>query len=139
MNRVLVVDDEPMALMGTYYTLSRARQSLEIELAIGAEEAVELLELGREFDLLICDLRMPGMDGVRLLEYVHDKHPDVLRIAVTGNADCEQGHRAGELCHLVLEKPYHARALQRVVREVLDAHPGVAGYARREAEPSSAG
>lgn len=116
MKKVLVVDDEPMVLMGVHNALSRRAYSME--LAVCAEEAIEMLEAGQRFDVLVCDLRMPGMDGVSLLEYVSKKYPDVIRIVLTGDGGCERALRARELSHRFLEKPYNAARLREIIGEV---------------------
>jgi CheY-like chemotaxis protein len=69
MKRVLFVDDEPMILQGIQHSLRSMRAEWEVEFASGGAEALEMMERA-PFDVVITDMRMPGMDGAQLLELV---------------------------------------------------------------------
>ena len=89
MNRnILLVDDEPNVLNG----LTRQLQDdFEIVLAEGGAEAVEQVRLaenqGIEFAVVVCDNRMPGMDGFVTLEKIHELSPMTIAIMLTGHVD----------------------------------------------------
>ena len=70
---VLVVDDEPLIADSVYHLLSR-EENLEVFCAYGASEALGILAHTR-IDLLVSDIRMPEMDGLELLDRVHQNWP----------------------------------------------------------------
>lgn len=81
---VLCVDDEP----GILAALKRALRApgVTVLTAAGGAEALQVLE-DVAVDLVISDMRMPGMDGAQLLERIHDRWPQTTRILLTGHAD----------------------------------------------------
>ncbi|MGB2821543.1 MAG: response regulator, partial [Phycisphaerae bacterium] len=62
---VLFVDDEPRILNGLHRSLRAMRHEWDMALATGGAEALETLAT-RPFDVVVSDMRMPGMDGVEL-------------------------------------------------------------------------
>lgn len=102
MHRVMVVDDEP-----------EVREALEDELSLffeveaygSAKEALARLQEQR-FDALISDVRMPGTDGVALLQQAAQVDPSMVRIFLTGHADEEITGAALELSAYKLRKPW---------------------------------
>ena len=83
--RILVVDDEP--LVRRVMRLVLVQNDHHVEEAGNAEAALELLAL-RHFDVIVCDLMMPGLTGRDLHERVRDRHPGLERrmVLVTGGA-----------------------------------------------------
>ncbi len=84
MNRLLLVDDEKSILLALKRQL---KKKLDLTTAQSGLEALEILEKDNNFDVIISDMRMPGMNGVQLLETVGKKYPDIIKIMLTGNAD----------------------------------------------------
>ena len=82
-SRVLVVDDEPTYRSSVSRVLTN--ESYKVTAAANAEEAVNLLTSSR-FDLLITDLRMPGMDGLSLLAKLDEISPNTASIIMTAYA-----------------------------------------------------
>ncbi len=83
---ILVVDDDPSICeqFARLYTLN----GYNAVTALSAEQALERLAVG-DIDLLVTDIRMPGMSGVELTQRVQKQWPDVPVIVITGNADVE--------------------------------------------------
>jgi response regulator RpfG family c-di-GMP phosphodiesterase len=81
---VLCVDDEPNILAALKRTLRGAGFSALT--ADGGTEALKILEK-LPVDIVVSDMRMPGIDGAQLLEQVHARWPHVVRILLTGHAD----------------------------------------------------
>jgi CheY-like chemotaxis protein len=81
--RLLVVDDDPRVL-SSFRRLAHGLQ-LQMRFAEDAEDAQRQLDAETP-DIIICDYRLPGLDGLSFLERVHDRHPDVKRILHTGEA-----------------------------------------------------
>ena len=84
--RVLFVDDEKFVLETFKRNL---RRHFTIETAEGPEAALALLEQTGPVAVVVSDLKMPGMNGVELLEVVKSRWPDTVRIMLTGHADLE--------------------------------------------------
>ena len=78
--RVLVVDDEPSVLLEIAGALKR---HYDVVTAQSAEEAESILAKDR-VDLLLTDLRLPGKDGIHLLEAVKAQNPDLPVVIMSG-------------------------------------------------------
>ena len=82
--------------------------------ATSGESALE--ELANDpADVVVTDMRMPGMDGAQLLETVRDRYPGVLRIILSGHTEGEATHRALGICHRYLAKPCDPIALKSAI------------------------
>ena len=77
--RILFVDDEPMLLQGLQRSLRSMRQDWEMAFVKGGKEALEAIDK-QAFDIVVTDMRMPGMDGAQLLEEVKKRSPQTLRM-----------------------------------------------------------
>jgi CheY-like chemotaxis protein len=91
--------------------------------------ALELLSSRPAYDVVVCDLMMPGMDGPALHDAIKDAHPGLERrmIFCSGGAFTPRAQKFLEESRLVLlEKPLSASALRDAIREVLFATPGKA-------------
>ncbi len=108
--RILFVDDEPNILHGLRRMLHPMRDTWELTFADGGEQALAAME-NAPFDIVVSDLRMPGMDGVRLLEEIRRRSPQTVRIALSGYADREATLRAATNIHQFLTKPCSAEHL----------------------------
>ena len=88
--KVLVVDDEEAIRVALARTLSREGYAVT-----AAETPLQALELLRQnaFDMALSDHLMPGMTGVELLAMVRDRHPDCLRVLLTGHAEMDAAPR----------------------------------------------
>jgi DNA-binding response OmpR family regulator len=82
-DRVLCVDDDPSILAGFQRTL---RRRFELEIAVGGEAGLAAMEKG-PFAVVVSDLRMPGMDGVRFLGTARERWPETVRVMLTGEND----------------------------------------------------
>lgn len=116
--RVLAVDDEPNILRALNRSLYGA---VELATAVGPEQGLHMLESEAPFDVVLSDMRMPGMDGVRFLQAVAERWPDTVRILLTGMGDSESSDaaRASGAIHRVLSKPCPAEELKLVMTEAL--------------------
>jgi putative nucleotidyltransferase with HDIG domain len=110
MRRILFVDDEPAVLDGLRRVLYSRSADWHMAFATSGPEALGLLETG-DFDVIVSDLRMPGMDGAELLRQVRTRYPGVIRIALSGCAERETAVRAAGLVHQYLAKPCDAAVL----------------------------
>jgi HD-like signal output (HDOD) protein/ActR/RegA family two-component response regulator len=84
--RVLFVDDEPNLLAGLRRMLRFKRDIWEMDFAEGGQAALAKLA-ERRFDVVVSDMRMPGMDGGQLLAHVRQLYPRTARVILSGHAD----------------------------------------------------
>src|SRR5690348_15816723 len=104
MKRVLFVDDETAVLEALQRSLYKHCDQWDMSFVTSGSEALTVLEAG-PCDVIVSDLRMPQMDGVKLLEMVRAKYPGVVRIALTGCVERETALRASGVVHQYLTKP----------------------------------
>ena len=119
MLKLLFVDDEPKILDGLRRSLRPFRHEWTPEFANGAAEALRLLET-EDFDVLVTDMRMPGMDGLELLRQVTAHHPHLLRIVLSGQSDLENFVRSSGVTHHYLSKPCSVDDLRLAVTRVCE-------------------
>ena len=84
---VLLVDDEA-EFVETFSERLELRD-LEISKAFNGEEALQVLETNRTIELVILDVKMPGMDGIETLAEIKKRYPLVEVIMLSGHADVE--------------------------------------------------
>lgn len=102
--RILFVDDDPLVLRGLRRLLYPEIAEWRAEFVESGVEALELL--AREpFDVLVTDMRMPQMDGLTLIRLTRERHPELMRIALSGHLDEEIALRALPISHQFLAKP----------------------------------
>ena len=82
--RILCVDDEPNIVEAYQRAL---RRQFRLDTALSGEQALDAVAKNGPYAVVVSDMRMPGMDGVRLLHKIHEVSPDTVRIMLTGNAD----------------------------------------------------
>jgi response regulator RpfG family c-di-GMP phosphodiesterase len=81
---ILIVDDDPNLLAGLRRTL---RGKFKVETVGGGEDALlHIVEKGAPA-VVLCDMRMKGLNGVETLRAIREKAPDTVRMMLTGNAD----------------------------------------------------
>lgn len=108
--RILIVDDEKNIRL----TLSHALEPLGIETKTAAndEEALAMLERG-EFDLMLLDLKMPGMGGMEVLQRVREIRPEIRVIIITAFGTIESAVEAMKLGAVeFLQKPFAPKEIR---------------------------
>jgi two-component system response regulator HydG len=117
---ILIVDDEQVVRDSLVHWFTE--EGYDVDAADSATDALSKLA-GREFDLVIADIRMPGMDGIELLEKIRTEQLDTSVILMTGYASVETAVRA--LKHGAFDyitKPFDPDDLSVVVRNALEQH-----------------
>lgn len=112
--RILFVDDEPNVLDGLRRMLRRQREEWEMVFAGSAAEALGRLAEA-PIDVIVTDVKMPGMNGVQLLRRVVQQYPGVARIVLSGEIDEASSTQLLKLTHQFLSKPSDAEALKAAV------------------------
>ncbi len=101
--------------------LHRQRKVWEMTFVLGGEAALEAFERA-PFDVIVTDMRMPGMDGAELLTAVRDRFPSAGRIALSGHAERDVMKTALSVAHQFLSKPCDADVLKLAVERVCGLH-----------------
>jgi len=112
--RVIFVDDDPNVLTGLRRMLRPVRQEWDMAFADGGEAALAMLA-EHAFDVIVSDMRMPGMDGAQLLGEVQRGYPSMVRIALSGHSEMKMLLRSTRVAHQFLAKPCGADELKRAV------------------------
>lgn len=84
--RILLVDDEVAIVDALRRQL---RHSYSVTTAVSGADALQLMADEPAFALVVSDMRMPGMDGAAFLARVRERHPDTVRMLLTGQADMQ--------------------------------------------------
>jgi len=120
MNRqILIVDDE----MDMLQLLKRSLEpdlNCKVETALSGEQAQQLLER-KIFDLVLADIKMPGMDGLELLELIKRESPDLTVVMMTGHGDIEMAVKAMKSgAYDFITKPFDHDALVLRLEKALE-------------------
>ena len=121
MKRVLFVDDDAALLDGLRGRLRSLRNRLEMVFVESGPRAITELEQS-SFDVLVTDMRMPGMDGAQLLNVVSGRWPEMIRIVLSGYSEEEQVARLISVAHQYLSKPCEASQLENAIDRCLQLH-----------------
>src|SRR6266536_3305270 len=118
--RVLIADDEPMLLRGLQRVLSRA--GYEVITANDGQQAAELL-VQMEFDAIVSDISMPGMNGIQLLRRARERDLDVPVLLVTGAPAVETAVEALEYgAFQYLPRPVESKQFEQAVEKAVQLH-----------------
>lgn len=112
--RILFVDDEPAVLDGLRNALHKDRARWNMAFACGGEAALEELSTSR-FHVVVSDMRMPGMDGARLLRRVTERYPWIARIVLSGQAEPAAVADVLPVMNQFLAKPCRATDLRSAI------------------------
>jgi len=117
--KILLVDDEQAVLRA--FSRCFLFSDYPVYLADSGEKALEILE-SEDINLIISDIRMPGMDGYTLLKKVKKDFPHVIRIILSGYADENILVKAFQknLAKMYLLKPWNNNELQRIINNIFD-------------------
>jgi len=116
--RILVIDDE-VAIRDSF-KMTLEYEGYEVMLAASGDEGVKLVE--RESpDLVFCDIKMPGMDGLEVLQKLHHMVGVTPIVIITGNADIQNAVEATRLGAFdFIEKPVERDRMLLTARNAID-------------------
>jgi HD-like signal output (HDOD) protein len=117
LKRILFVDDESKILDGIRRMLHSDRQRWEMQFAVGGEAALQACEVV-SFDVVVSDMRMPGMDGATLLGHIRERFPGSARVILSGYSEITLATRAVPVAHRYLAKPCGAAELRSTIEQV---------------------
>jgi HD-like signal output (HDOD) protein/CheY-like chemotaxis protein len=129
MKNILFVDDEPQLLESLKSLLRKQRKEWRMSFVQGGEAAMQEL-LAVEYDVIISDMRMPGMDGAALLTHVMNDYPHIVRIVLSGQTEQDVSRRMVHVAHQFMSKPCDGRDLQQTIQracslQALLEHPAL--------------
>jgi DNA-binding NtrC family response regulator len=113
--RVLVVDDEPALLQ---LTAAFLEDEFDVLTAQSSQQAIAILEQ-RPVNVVCTDFRMPDMDGLKLVRWIAQRHPNTSSILITGFSEYVQQERQPDDLFLLLVKPYEPAKLIESVRRAV--------------------
>src|SRR5665213_54801 len=116
---ILVVEDEPMLLMVAVETLRDA--GYDVREAGNGQRAMEILETEPDIDLLITDIKMPGMNGFQLAEAGLALRPGLHVLLMTGYAQDPVPKKISDAGIRILYKPFDIDRLPVMAGEILAA------------------
>lgn len=119
MNRLLFVDDDQQVLDGLRNLLRPQRKRWEMAFARGGEAALVELATG-PYDVVVSDMRMPGMDGAALLNEVAKRYPRTVRMVLSGQTEMDTALKSVSFAHQFLSKPCDAEVLTNVLARACD-------------------
>jgi len=114
--KILLVDDESPFVEALSKRLTM--RELQVSIALSGPEALEKLEQNPSIDVIVLDVKMPGMDGIETLKAIKARYPLIEVIMLTGHATVESaidGMKVGALDYLM--KPCDMDVLMAKVRE----------------------
>jgi DNA-binding NtrC family response regulator len=91
--RVLIVDDDPALLQALPETLRLRMSGLRVDTADSAAVALERIA-AQDYDAIVTDIKMPGMDGLTLLAEIRERRPDTPTLMITGHGEEDLAVRA---------------------------------------------
>ena len=116
---LLFVDDEAQILDGIQDSLRKYREQWNMTFVCGGEAAIVELTL-KKYDVIICDMRMPQVDGVDVLTYAKVHFPETIRIVLSGYSEVENTIVVSSLAHRYLTKPCDKDELEAVIQGCME-------------------
>jgi NarL family two-component system response regulator LiaR len=141
--RVLIVDDHAIVRKGIYALLKQVEDIEVVGEAGDGDEAIELARL-HDPDVVIMDLVMPGMDGIKAISEIKSTQPEVSILALTSFATDDKvfpAIKAGALGYLLKESDPEdlVRSIRQVNRGEPSLHPNIARKVLQELSQTSTG
>lgn len=118
MKNILFVDDDEQFLDGLKVLLHRRRKQWDMYFAANAREALDIMS-SQEFDIVVADMRMPGMSGADLLAEVQRLQPGAVRIILSGYSELRASFKAAKPAHQFLSKPCRFEDLVATIERVI--------------------
>ncbi len=119
--RVLIIDDEKIALRNLEHIMKK--EGFDVETSQSGSQAITMLEKSgeKEFDIILTDLKMPGMSGMEVLERSKKLYPDTEVIMITGYATMNSAIEAVKAgAYHYISKPFELDEVRRVVKKAME-------------------
>ena len=120
MSKILIIEDEAAIRRVLTKILSEENDSYKVEEAEDGLQGVEKVK-NEDYDLILCDIKMPKMDGVEVLEAVKKIKPEIPMVMISGHGDLETAINTMRLGAFdYISKPPDLNRLLNTVRNALD-------------------
>ncbi len=119
---ILIVDNEEDLIWSISKTLTRADEKLEVTCVQDGDSALEVLAR-KPVDVVVSDVRMPGRDGLQLLEEINCHYPQTKVIIMTAYGSEDMQNHIHARTPYYLEKPFEIQYLKRLIYTALLASP----------------
>ena len=116
--RILFVDDEPNVLSALRRMFHDMRGEWEMAFASGGQMGLAMIA-EQPFDVVVADMRMPGMDGAEFLREAQTQNPGAIRIVLSGHSDRDMIMQTVRPAHQFLPKPCQPEELKAVISRSL--------------------
>jgi DNA-binding NtrC family response regulator len=118
MSRILVIDDE-RSIRNTLKDILEY-EKYQVELAEDGPKGIEIFR-SAEFDVVLCDIKMPGIDGIEVLEKLAEINPDVPIIMISGHGNIDTAVESIKKgAYDYIEKPLDLNRLLITIRNAMD-------------------
>lgn len=115
---LLFIDDEISVLNSIRRLLSRRCRDWTIITTTDQHQALDLMDK-ENIDVLISDILMPGMQGDELLELTAEKHPNIIRVALSAHAESDAVTKALTISHQFISKPFETNQFIQSIKEII--------------------
>jgi two-component system sensor histidine kinase/response regulator len=117
---ILIVDDDPALLEALPRTLELRMEGIRVDTCDSAAAALERIGT-RDYDAIVSDIKMPGMDGLSLLAAIKERSPSTPTLLITGHGEDDLAHRAragGAFDYISkpIDRDHIVRSLGRAIR-----------------------
>jgi two-component system response regulator HydG len=120
--KILLIDDDQYIRNSLVFYFKK--KTLAFTALETAEEGLELLKQ-EKYDIVICDYKLPRMDGLEFLFKLYELQPEALRIFITAYANDEVAIRAGGIgIDDFIEKPFTTRDIEESLKRLLELNAG---------------
>lgn len=114
MKTIIFVDDDPDLLESMRARLYKHRHDWTMQFFGDGTQAIAAFD-GKPIDLIVSDIRMPGMDGGQLFGVLKERYPATIRIVLSGYADAAQALRLTSLAHQYVAKPCNSGEIENII------------------------
>lgn len=116
--RILLIDDEAIALSNMSHVLQK--EGYDVTACKDGESGLEAMQ-HTAFDLVLTDLRMPGIDGMGVLQHIRETTPDIPVIMITGHATLDSAVEAMKMgAYHYIAKPFRLDEAREIVKSALE-------------------
>jgi len=118
---ILIVDDDPQTLLSLFSSIKRHDLHNKVFIAKNAETGIKQFK-ERDFSLVICDYRLPRMNGLNFLSQIKNEYPNTKRVLITGllNDELKEEAMNNASVTTIIEKPWTNENIRKLIQELLE-------------------